>query len=183
MKTTIAILALLCVAVLSFAACASESAPEPTSEAPIVTTDEASETSATSETSTAPEEPLDPVSEAKAELERKGWENIRVVEGHMDYRQWGALILEPTDEEKDWSIVNVMGQVDGMYNNPITAIIKIAFSKEEPVGERYQAFYVSQGGRVKDTYYDSDAGKVRVIDQKEIVSADDEDLWHYMYSY
>jgi len=170
MEKTLTILALLLSFAIFLTACASEPASETTSATTAVTT---------GVTSTAPEEPLDPVGEAKAELESKGWEDIRVVEGHMDFRPWGGLILEPTDKEKDWSIVNVMGH-GGDDRNPITAIIKIAFSDETPMGGRYKVMYVSQGGRAMDTYMVD--GK-EYVDMNKTLHADDQVLWDYMYSY
>jgi hypothetical protein len=176
-KNTIAILVLLCLAILSFTACAAEPINETASAATAVTTGEANVTS------TAPEAPLDPVSEAKAELESKGWENIQVAEGFLDFRARWGIIIEPTDEEKSLRLTNVIGEIEGKDDCPISAVVIIAFSDDMPMGKRYAIFYVSKAGRPMETYWDDATDQAHIKSQNEILQADDQALWHYMYSH
>lgn len=114
------------------------------------------------------------VREVQEELENKGWKNVMVVEGIVDSREWN-VILERTEEEKNMRIHTIHGEIDGMYDNPIHAVIEVVFGDDAPDGEIYDVFYVSDSGRVLE--------REEIPAADEILDADNPQLWVYMYSY
>ena len=177
MKSIIAILMLFVSVVVLLTACAAEPINEAASAATAVTTGGASVAS------TAPEAPLDPVSEAKAELESKGWENIQVTEDFLDFRARWGVIVEPTDKDKGLRLTNVIGETEGDHDTPLSAVVMIAYSDDQPMGKRYMIFYASKSGRVMETYWDDQTGEAHIKSQEEILRVDDQALWDFMYSY
>lgn len=111
------------------------------------------------------------IEKVKEELKREGWNNINVISGIVDYSYWTSAVIEDTEEEKssDVSSFTVLGEYDGLYDNPIVAVVKIAFSKESPEGRVYKIFYASEAGRYLESY--------------KILSTNDDLLIGTMYSY
>ena len=123
------------------------------------------------------------ISDVEAELEKKGWSIVDSFEGWGDWADWGIYVhalVELTDEEKDMFIYTVWGQWEGLNENYIDAVVRIAFSSDVPEGEIYKVFYHSMAGR----YLAGDEfGGYTLEDVTEILSIDDERLLNCMYSY
>lgn len=114
-----------------------------------------------------------PLRDVKEELERNGWSHIEVIEGEADsVGRWGGLVLEPASVEPDTVLYTVIGQTEGLYDNPISAVVKLAFHPDSMEWDRLEVFYVSAAGRDRPG-----------SGQDAILPADDADLWDYMYAY
>lgn len=113
------------------------------------------------------------IREVEEELEQKGWSGIEVIEGEVDsVSRWGGLVLESAPLDADSVLYTVVGRTEGMYENPISAVVKLVFHRDTMKWDRQEVLYVSEAGRDR-----SGNGL------EEILPADDADLWDYMYSY
>ncbi len=121
--------------------------------------------------------------EVKADMEEKGWKDVDYKEGliYDSFRE--SVVIEPSEEEKGLLIYSVWGHTDGMYDNPITAVVEIALNGERQEGEIYKIFYVSKAGRDSFVSAYDEKQSYSYFDEDEVVFADDKDLWDYMYSY
>ncbi len=122
----------------------------------------------------------DVVENIKSEMDNKGWKNIEVSEGLLDekIREQTGLTLWRTDEEKKMHIISVSGQIEGMYDNPLFAVVELVYDDEMSQGEIYQIFYVSNSGRIMTPEYNDISD-----DPNSLLNADNQELWYYMYSY
>lgn len=112
----------------------------------------------------------------KAELEDKGWKNVRIERGLFDYFKYSELIAERSDKDKKAVKYTVLGDTDNKY---ITVGIEVMFDKDNPNGGIYNVIYLSGSGRLIESKTDW----YSFFDKMEIVSADNEDLIDFMYSY
>lgn len=114
----------------------------------------------------------------KEEMEDKGWGEIELVAGEADSGRWGGLVLEPAQIGENCLLYTMIGQTDGMYDNPISAVVRIVFNRESLEWEQQEAFYVSEAGR----YFGKDDFDFQ-LEADEILAHDNESLWDNMYSY
>ena len=179
MKKVIAIVVLILV-VLCCAACTNTTSPEPSStddQAPSVSENDTDTTSeeipSDSQSTDQSDNTETAINNVKDELDSKGWKDIEAVAGEPDSAQWGGLVLEPAEVDEDSVLYTIMGQSDGMNDNPITVVIKVVFNDNMPEGERVDLFYVSKAGRVME---------VESNEFGQILPADDQSLIDFMYS-
>lgn len=108
------------------------------------------------------------------ELEIKGWTDIEIIRGEADSSRWGGLVIDTIDIEDGVDLYTVLGKTAGMHHNPITAAVEITFDHETFEWKRQRVYYVSEAGR----YMGADD-----LMPDEILAADDQILWSYLYSY
>lgn len=123
----------------------------------------------------------DIVDSIKSELDSKGWKDIEVSEGFLDekIKEQTGLVLDRTDEEKKMNILSVSGQIEGKYDNPLFAVVELVYGDEMSQGEIYQIFYISSSGRMMTP----ENSGISDLEPNSLLSADNQELWDYMYSY
>ena len=106
------------------------------------------------------------------ELENKGWKRLELIEGEADsVTRWG-IFLDTTYEDE--TLCTIIGQTDGLYGNSISAVVIITFDEESHAWQREEVYYISESGR----YW----GGIQ-LHYDEILAADSQELYDYMYSY
>lgn len=94
---------------------------------------------------------------------------IKKIKSELSEREWDVLQVNAIKEEENELIIEIVGQIDDRYDNAMSINICVVFNSFFPEGE------------ISSVGYRSASDPNRVYGTKELISANDQQLYEYMH--